>query len=83
MQDWIERFVTHIGTERRLSPLTVDGYRREIARFSQRLVDLDVNDWRAVDESRVRDYIARRAASSGSSTNRTISHPGSMSSVFS
>ena len=60
MQDWIERFVTHVGTERRLSPLTVDGYRREIARFSQRLVDLDVNDWRAVDESRVRDYIARR-----------------------
>ena len=55
MQDWIERFVTHVGTERRLSPLTVDGYRREIARFSQRLVDLDVNDWRAVDEARVRD----------------------------
>ena len=60
MHDWIARFVLHIGTERRLSPLTVDGYRREIARFAQRLVDQDVDDWRAVDESRVRDYIARR-----------------------
>ena len=60
MHDWIERFVLHMGSERRLSPLTVDGYRREIARFSQRLADQDVDDWRAVDESRVRDYIARR-----------------------
>ena len=60
MHDWIARFVLHVATERRLSPLTVDGYRREIARFAQRLADQDVEDWRAVDESRVRDYIARR-----------------------
>ena len=60
MHDWIERFVLHMGSERRLSPLTVDGYRREIARVSQRFADQDVEDWRAVDESRVRDYIARR-----------------------
>ncbi len=60
MHDWLERFVTHIGSERRLSPLTVDGYRREIARFLQRLADQDVGDLREVDESRVRDYISRR-----------------------
>jgi integrase/recombinase XerC len=60
MHDWLDRFVTHLGSERRLSLLTVDGYRREIARFLQRLADQDVADLRQVDESRVRDYIARR-----------------------
>jgi integrase/recombinase XerC len=60
MHDWVERFLTHIATERRLSPLTVDGYRREIALFQTQLVEQKVNDWRDVDESRVRDYVARR-----------------------
>ena len=60
MHDWLERFVTHIGSERRLSPLTVDGYRRELARFLQRLAEQGVGDLREVDESRVRDYISRR-----------------------
>lgn len=60
MQDWIERFVGHIGSERRLSPLTVDGYRREIVQFQMRLADDGVESWQAVNESRVRDYIARR-----------------------
>ena len=65
MDDWIERFAVHMGSERRLSPLTVDGYRREIARFAQRLADQGVDDWRAVDESRVRDYITRRHRQGG------------------
>lgn len=60
MHDWVERFLTHIGSERRLSPLTVDGYRREIARFQEHLEEDDVDDWRDVDESRVREYVARR-----------------------
>jgi integrase/recombinase XerC len=60
MRDWLERFVTHLGSERRLSPLTVDGYRREIARFLQRLMDQGIEDLRDVDESRVREYITRR-----------------------
>ena len=65
MHDWIERFAIHMGSERRLSPLTVDGYRREIARFAQRLADQGVDDWRAVDESRVREYITRRHRQGG------------------
>ena len=60
MHDWLERFVVHLGSERRLSPLTVDGYRREIVRFLQRLADQGVEDLRDVDESRVREYISRR-----------------------
>lgn len=60
MDDWVKRFLAHIGSERRLSPLTVDGYRREIAQFLKYLADQNVNKWREVDESRVRDYVARR-----------------------
>jgi integrase/recombinase XerC len=60
MHDWLERFVTHLGSERRLSPLTVDGYRRDIMQFLQRLADQGVEDLRDVDESRVREYISRR-----------------------
>jgi integrase/recombinase XerC len=60
MDDWVNRFLDHIGSERRLSPLTVDGYRRELVRFRERLAADGVSNWRAVDESRVRDYVARR-----------------------
>lgn len=60
MHDWLNRFLTHLGSERRLSPLTVDGYRREITRFARRLAEQDVGDWRAVDSARVRDYVSWR-----------------------
>ena len=60
MKDWLDRFATHLGAERRLSPLTVDGYRRELVRFAESLAEQSVGDWRDVDESRVRDFIARR-----------------------
>ncbi len=60
MQDWLDRFAVHLGSERRLSPLTVDGYRRELSRFMQRLREENVRDWAKVDETRVRDYITRR-----------------------
>ena len=60
MHDWLERFVTHLYVERRLSALTVDGYRREIRRFLQRLKDQGVDNLCDVDESRVREYISGR-----------------------
>ena len=60
MHERIEGFLTHLGSERRLSPLTVDGYRREMTGFLKWLGDEKVCDWREVDESRVRDFIARR-----------------------
>ena len=60
MDAWVNRFLDHIATERRLSPLTVDGYRRELVRFAERMAAEGVGDWRAVDESRVRQYVSRR-----------------------
>ncbi len=60
MRDWQDRFSRHLGAERRLSPLTVDGYARELVRFAEWLAEQNVRDWRQVDESRVREFIARR-----------------------
>lgn len=60
MDEWLNRFLTHLGSERRLSPLTVDGYRREIVRFSRRLREQGVAEWRDVDAARVRDYVGWR-----------------------
>ena len=60
MNQWIARFVSHIGSERRLSPLTVKGYRRELERFGHHLGDQEVRTWGDVDEAQVRAFVARR-----------------------
>lgn len=60
MREWLDRYRRHLDAERRLSPLTVDGYGRDLARLMEWLAEQDVRDWRAVDESRVRDFVARR-----------------------
>ena len=60
MDAWLARFEAHLASERRLSPLTVDGYRREMLRFKRELQAEDVEDWARVDESRVRGFVARR-----------------------
>ena len=75
MDAWLARFEAHLGSERHLSPLTVDGYRREIRRFIRRLEDENVRDWARVDESRVRAFIAwRHRKGAGAATlERTLS----------
>ena len=75
MQEWLERFEAHLGSERRLSPLTVDGYRREMRRFIRQLEKQNVRDWARVDESRVRAFIAwRHRKGAGAATlERTLS----------
>jgi len=60
METWLARFEAHLGRERRLSPLTVDGYRRELLQFFRALQEQNVHDWDGADTSLVRAYIARR-----------------------
>ena len=31
MREWVDRFLTHLATERRMSPHTVSAYRRDLA----------------------------------------------------
>jgi len=75
MHEWLERFLGHLRSERRLSPHTVDGYGREVARFMQRLRATEVADWRDVDEARVRDFVSRRhrQGAGSASLQRTLS----------
>ena len=60
MHDWLNRFLDHLDRERGLSALTVDGYRRELARFVAYLESQGVDAWSDVDTTRVREYVSRR-----------------------
>ncbi|MGE0080593.1 MAG: tyrosine recombinase XerC [Thiohalomonadaceae bacterium] len=70
----IERFLTHLRLERRVSPLTVDGYARDLAQFaafcSQQGLDVA-----RVDAGAVRAFVAQRhrAGLSGTSLRRALS----------
>ena len=58
--DAVSRFVSHLREERRLSPLTCDGYRRELEQVERYLDAEGVGEWRAVDEHHVRAFVAAR-----------------------
>ena len=60
LDDAVRCFLDHLGRERRVSPHTVAGYRRDLARFVAHLEDHGVGQWAAVDGARVRAYLAER-----------------------
>ena len=55
---WIERFIRHLETERRLSPLTCKNYRRDLETLLAYLEDAGVAEWRDLDAGHVRSYSA-------------------------
>lgn len=56
MNDTVERYLTHLAAERRLSPLTVANYRRDL----QSLAGLaETTDLQALDSQHIRHFIAR------------------------
>ncbi len=55
---WIERFIRHLETERRLSPLTCKNYRRDLETLLAYLESADVAEWRQLDAEHVRSYSA-------------------------
>lgn len=57
---WIERFLHHLRTERRLSPHTITNYHRDLAAFAAHCAAQGLRDWRKIDEHRVRAYAAAR-----------------------
>lgn len=75
MRDAIERFVSHLRDERRLSPLTCDGYRREIGRLADFLERDGVGEWPSVGESHVRAFVAacHRRGAGARSVQRALS----------
>ena len=60
--DWIDRFQQHLASERRLSPLTVSAYRRELDAFAQWCAQQKIGDWARVDGQHVRSFAARSHA---------------------
>lgn len=57
---WIERFLAHLATERRLSPRTRDGYRRDLTAIAAYCEAAGIPSWRGLDVRGVRSYVAAR-----------------------
>lgn len=58
--DWVGRFLTHLRTERRLSPHTAKNYGRDLQALSGFCAAQRIADWRALDGQHVRLFAARQ-----------------------
>lgn len=56
----VERFAAHLKDERRLSEHTLTNYLRDLRQFSEFVDQLAVDDWNAVTEAHLRQFIAGR-----------------------
>jgi len=59
---WIERFHTHLASERRLSPHTVAAYGRELAAFASWCGKQGIADWSRLESAQLRSFAARSHA---------------------
>ncbi len=59
MQVWIERFLHHLRTERRLSPHTDSNYARDLAALVDFCAEQKLERWSRVDSQHVRVFAAR------------------------
>lgn len=57
--DHVERFIAHLTSERRLSPNTVDAYRRDLAALAEYCTNEKIERIEAVDAYDVRRFAAR------------------------
>ena len=74
-QHWIDRFLHHLQTERRLAANTCKHYQRDLDELHNWCKDAGINDWRALDSHQVRKYAAQghRRGLSGRSIQRRLS----------
>lgn len=72
---WIERFLHHLRTERRLSEQTCHHYHRDLLELAAWCRDNGVSNWEQLDTHRVRQYAARahRRGLCGRSVQRRLS----------
>lgn len=59
---WIERFISHLTHERRLSPHTAGAYRGDLIRLSDFCAARGLRDWAALDNRVVRSFAAAQHA---------------------
>lgn len=71
----IDVFLAHLREERRLSPRTLDGYRRDLYAFARYIRQSSVKDWDDINSQDVRGFVALRhhEGVSGRSLRRALS----------
>ncbi len=57
-QDWIAKFIRHLGFERRLSDLTCKHYQRDLVALREYCDRYDVSGWKQLDTEHVRSFAA-------------------------
>jgi integrase/recombinase XerC len=57
---WIEEFLAHLETERRLSPHTISNYRRDLKGVVEYCKLVGLSDWKSLDAQYVRSWVAKR-----------------------
>ncbi|MGH8252693.1 MAG: tyrosine recombinase XerC [Steroidobacteraceae bacterium] len=62
LAEWIARFQQHLSGERRLSPLTISAYRRELTAFELWCAQQQIEDCARIDGQHVRSFAARSHA---------------------
>ena len=55
----VERFLAHLAQERRLSPRTLDAYRRDLTALDGFRVRQGIDDWAGMDSQHLREFAAR------------------------
>jgi integrase/recombinase XerC len=55
---WIDRFIRHLDSERRLSPLTCKNYRRDLLLLLKFSEQSGVDDWSSLDSGHIRAFAA-------------------------
>jgi integrase/recombinase XerC len=60
--EWLERFRTHLATERQLSRHTAAAYRRDLQALVRWCDQQQLTEWSALDEQHVRSFAARSHA---------------------
>lgn len=75
MTEWLARYLTQLQIERRLSPHTVTGYRRDLERLLRFCDDQGIDDWSRLDQHQVRRFAAmlHRQGLGGRSIQRHLS----------
>jgi len=75
LRDWVERFLSHLGDERRLSSRTIASYRRDLYQIGGWAVSRGIAEWSMLSQQDVRLYSAwrRRRGISAKTLQRELS----------
>jgi len=72
---WVDQFLSHLKTERRLSKHSVQAYRRDLLRLAQWCESRDIDRWQqfSVDDARTHAATLHQSGLSGRSIHRALS----------